>query len=156
MLNETERRSLLMNVLVSPEMSNFSGQMHGGDLLKILDKVAYTCAMRWSGNYAVTLSVDKVLFKQAIHIGELLTFLAQVNYTGASSMEVGIKVIAEDMKTGKLRHTNSCYFTMVAIGDDKKPVKVPQYEPHTDADKERWERAKKRRERNLEEAKAHR
>ena len=155
MLNESERRSLLMNVLVSPEMSNFSGQMHGGDLLKILDKVAYTCAMRWSGNYAVTLSVDKVLFKQPIHIGELLTFLAQVNYTGGSSMEVGIKVIAENMKTGKVRHTNSCYFTMVAIGDDKKPVKVPQYKPDTEADKERWNRAKLRRERNLEEAKAH-
>ena len=155
MLNESERRSLLMNVLVSPEMSNFSGQMHGGDLLKILDKVAYTCAMRWSGNYAVTLSVDKVLFKQPIHIGELLTFMAQVNYTGGSSMEVGIKVIAENMKTGKVRHTNSCYFTMVAIGDDKKPVKVPQYKPDTEADKERWSRAKLRRERNLEEAKAH-
>ena len=155
MLNELQRRSLHMNVLVSPEMANFSGQMHGGDLLKILDKVAYTCAMRWSGNYAVTLSVDKVLFKEPIHIGELVTFKAQVNYTGSSSMEVGIKVIAENMKTGKLRHTNSCYFTMVAIDDNKKPAKVPQYQPVTDADKERWERAKKRRERNLEEAKAH-
>ncbi len=155
MLNESERRSLLMNVLVSPEMSNFSGQMHGGDLLNILDKVAYTCAMRWSGNYAVTLSVDKVLFKQPIHIGELLTFLAQVNFTGASSMEIGIKVIAENMKTRQVRHTNSCYFTMVAIGDDKKPVKVPQYKPQTQADERRWNRAKLRRDRNLEEAKAH-
>ena len=103
----------------------------------------------------MTLSVDKVLFKEPIHIGELVTFKAQVNYTGSSSMEVGIKVIAENMKTGKLRHTNSCYFTMVAIDDNKKPAKVPQYQPVTDADKERWERAKKRRERNLEEAKAH-
>ena len=70
-------------------------------------------------------------------------------------MEVGIKVIAENMKTGKVRHTNSCYFTMVAIDDDKKTVKVPQYKPETEADKERWNRAKLRRERNLEEAKAH-
>ena len=60
---EADRRSLLMNVLVSPEMANFSGQMHGGDLLKLLDKVAYTSAMRWSGYYAVTISVDKVLLK---------------------------------------------------------------------------------------------
>ena len=153
MLNELQRRSLHMNVLVSPEMANFSGQMHGGDLLKILDKVAYTCAMRWSGNYAVTLSVDKVLFKEPIHIGELVTFKAQVNYTGSSSMEVGIKVIAENT-AGKLRHTNSCCHDG-SYDDNKKPAKVPQYQPVTDADKERWERAKKRRERNLEEAKAH-
>ena len=68
-------------------------------------------------------------------------------------MEVGIKVIAEDMKTRSVRHTNSCYFTMVAIDEDRKPVKVPQYKPKTESDKERWERAKKRRERNLAESK---
>ena len=148
---EGDRRSLLMNVLVSPEMANFSGQMHGGDLLKLLDKVAYTCAMRWSGSYVVTISVDKVLFKEPIHIGELLTFLAQINYTGSSSMEVGIKVIAENITEGSVRHTNSCYFTMVALDENKKPQRVPQYKPQNSADIGRWERAKERRQRNLEE-----
>ena len=65
-----------MTELVTPGMANFSGNMHGGELLKLLDKVAYTCAMRYSGHYAVTLSVDNVLFKQPIHIGELVTCLA--------------------------------------------------------------------------------
>ena len=107
--------------------------------------------MRWSGSYVVTISVDKVLFKEPIHIGELLTFLAQINYTGSSSMEVGIKVIAENITEGSVRHTNSCYFTMVALDENKKPQRVPQYKPQNSADIGRWERAKERRQRNLEE-----
>ena len=87
-----------MTVLVTPDMANFSGNMHGGELLKLLDKVAYTCAMRYSGHYAVTLSVDNVLFKEPIHIGELVTCLATINYTGNTSMEIGIKVVAEDIR----------------------------------------------------------
>jgi acyl-CoA hydrolase len=75
-----------MTELVTPGMANFSGNMHGGELLKLLDKVAYTCAMRFSGQYAVTLSVDNVLFKQPIHIGEMITCLATINYTGRTSM----------------------------------------------------------------------
>ena len=86
---------LSMTVLMTPDMANFSGNVHGGTLLKYLDEVAYACASRYAGCYVVTLSVDQVIFRQPIHVGELVTFLASVNYTGRTSMEVGIKVITK-------------------------------------------------------------
>lgn len=134
-----------MTELVTPDMANFSGKMHGGELLKLLDKVAYTCAMRYSGHYAVTLSVDNVLFKEPIHIGELITFLATVNYTGNTSMEIGIKVVAENIKQRTVRHTHSCYFTMVAMGEDGRPTSVPQLEMKDEHQIRRWNKALKRR-----------
>lgn len=145
-------RSLQMSVLVTPDMANFSGHMHGGELLKFLDKVAYTCAMRYAAAYVVTLSVDKVLFKQPIYIGELLTFLAKVNFTGKTSMEIGIKVIAEDLVKKSLRHTNSCYFTMVALDEKGRPKAIPDFNPLTAEDKARHERAKLRRQQSLSDA----
>lgn len=135
-----------MTVLVTPEMSNFGGKMHGGELLKLLDQVAYTCAMRYCGNYVVTLSVDNVLFKQSIAIGEMVTCKASINYTGRTSMEVGIQVIAEDLSSGTVRHTNSSYFTMVSVDQSGKPVTIEPYKPVTDLDKRRWDAAEQRRE----------
>ncbi len=80
--------------------------------------VAYACASRYAGRYVVTLSVDQVVFRQPIHVGELVTFLASVNFTGRSSMEIGIKVVTENIRSKLVRHTNSCYFTMVAVDDN--------------------------------------
>lgn len=134
-----------MTELVTPSMANFSGNMHGGELLKLLDKVAYTCAMRYSGTYAVTLSVDNVLFKQPIHIGELVTCMATVNYTGRSSMEIGIKVIAENIQEKTVRHTNSCFFTMVGFKDGRS-APVPQLTLTDDIQRRRWNKAVKRKE----------
>ena len=85
---------LVMSELMMPNAANFSGNVHGGELLRLLDQVAYSCASRYSGHYCVTLSVDKVLFKEPIHVGELVTFYASVNYTGRTSMEIGIRVEA--------------------------------------------------------------
>lgn len=132
---------LSMTVLMSPDMANFSGNVHGGAVLRLLDQVAYACATRYSGCYAVTLSVDQVTFLQPIHVGELVTFLACVNYTGNSSMEVGIKVVAENIRTQVVRHVNSCFFTMVAVDEDRKPVAVPPLSPSTADERRRWEAA---------------
>src|SRR5579871_1774254 len=107
---------LTMTVLMTPDTANFAGNVHGGTILKLLDQVAYACASRYAGRYVVTLSVDQVTFRQPIHVGELVSFLASVNYTGRSSMEIGIKVVAEHVTQGVIRHTNSCFFTMVAVG----------------------------------------
>ena len=107
--------TLTMTVLMTPDKANFSGNVHGGTLLKYLDEVAYACASRFAGSYVVTLSVDQVTFRQPIHVGELVTFLASVNYTGRTSMEVGIKVVTENIRDKLVRHTNSCFFTMVAV-----------------------------------------
>jgi acyl-CoA hydrolase len=128
---------LSMTVLMTPDMANFSGNVHGGTVLKFLDQVAYACASRYAGRYVVTLSVDQVMFRQPIHVGELVTFLASINHTGTSSMEVGIKVIAENIRTQVLRHANSCFFTMVAVDDDRKPVPVPPLRPFSPDQKRR-------------------
>lgn len=126
-----------MTVLMSPDMANFSGNVHGGAILKQLDQVAYACASRYAGRYVVTLSVDQVMFLQPIHVGELVTFLASVNHTGTSSMEVGIKVIAEDIRNQSVRHVNSCFFTMVAVDDDRKPTPVPPLRPFSPEERRR-------------------
>lgn len=126
-----------MTVLMSPEMANFSGKVHGGSVLRLLDQVAYACASRYAGTYVVTLSVDQVMFREPINVGELVTFLASVNYTGTSSMEIGIKVVAEDIRKQTVRHANSCFFTMVAVDDDGKPTPVPAFEPQSPDERRR-------------------
>lgn len=120
---------LSMTVLMTPDTANFSGNVHGGIILKLLDQVAYACASRYAGRYVVTLSVDQVMFRQPIHVGELVTFLSSVNHTGSSSMEIGIKVIAEDIRNRVVRHVNSCFFTMVAVDEARKPVPVTPWQP---------------------------
>ncbi len=135
---------LSMTVLMTPDMANFSGNVHGGTILKYLDSVAYACASRYSGSYVVTLSVDQVMFLQPIHVGELVTFLASINYTGNSSMEVGIRVVTENIQQRVVRHANSCYFTMVAVDASRKPVRVPTLEPANDEQRSRWAKAELR------------
>ena len=148
-----QEKALSMTVLMTPDMANFSGNVHGGSLLKLLDQVAYACAAKYSKSYVVTVSLDQVFFKQKVRVGELVTFYANVNYVGHSSMEVGIKVFAEDLRSHENRHTTSCYFTMVAVDDEGKAVKVPQLELKTALDKQLYEAGavrKKMRKENLE------
>lgn len=132
---------LTMTVLMTPDTANFAGNVHGGTILKLLDQVAYACASRYAGRYVVTLSVDQVIFRQPIHVGELVTFLASLNHTGNTSMEVGIKVLAEDIRTHQVRHVNSCFFTMVAVDDERKPLTVPPLNPVTPDERRRFEAA---------------
>lgn len=110
-----DSRSVIMSEIMTPDKVNFSGHVHGGHLMALLDRVAYACAARYAGKYMVTLSVDQILFKEPIFVGELVTFYASVNYVGNTSLEVGIRVVAEDLIKATRRHTNTCYFTMVAV-----------------------------------------
>jgi len=137
---------LTMTVLMTPDMANFTGNVHGGTILKLLDQVAYACASRYCGRYVVTLSVDQVMFRQPIHVGELVTFLASVNYTGTTSMEIGIKVVAENIQTQTVRHANSCFFTMVATDSERKPAPVPPFVPVSNDQMRRHHAAQVRRE----------
>ncbi len=111
--------------LMIPSYANFGGKIHGGILLSMMDKVAYACSSKHAGTYCVTVSVDKVEFLQPVEVGELVSLKASVNYVGRTSLIVGIRVESENVKTGMIKHTNSCYFTMVAKGDDNKPMQVP-------------------------------
>ncbi len=141
-----QEKSLYMTFLMTPEMANFAGNVHGGHLLKLLDQVAYACAARYCKSYVVTASLDHVFFKEPIKVGELVTFMANVNYTGRTSMEVGVKVVAENLHTKQKRHTNSCYFTMVAKGEDGRSVPVPQLKLETELDRKLYEAGRMRRE----------
>ena len=140
------KHELTMTVLMTPDMANFSGNVHGGTVLKLLDQVAYACASRYAGRYVVTLSVDQVTFREPIHVGERVTFLASVNFTGTTSMEIGIKVVTENIVTQSLRHANSCFFTMVAMDEQRKPAAVPPLELLTDNQRRRDAAARMRRE----------
>lgn len=142
---EAGNAQLSMTVLMMPDMANFSGNVHGGTVLKYLDEVAYACASRYAGRYVVTLSVDQVIFREPIHVGELVTFLASVNYTGTTSMEIGVKVITENIREHSVRHTNSCFFTMVALDERGKPTAVPPRQPQTAEEKRRYAQAQQRR-----------
>ncbi len=143
-------KSITMTMLMTPDKANFSGNnVHGGEILKMLDHVAYACAARYTGSYVVTLSVDMVLFKNPIKIGSLVTFHASVNYTGRTSMEIGIKVISEDIKDHSIKNTNVCYFTMIAIDDNGKTTPVPKLLIESEDEKRRYNDAIARRENRI-------
>lgn len=111
--------------LMIPSYSNFGGKIHGGILLALMDKVAYACAAKYTGSYCVTVSVDTVDFLAPVEVGELVSLYARINYTGRTSLVVGIRVEAENVKTGDIKHTNTSYFTMVAKDDSNRPTPVP-------------------------------
>lgn len=134
-----------MTVLMTPDMANFSGNVHGGAILRLLDQVAYSYASSYARSYVVTLSVDRVLFREAIHVGELVTFAASVNYTGRTSMEIGIRVDTADILTGERRHTNSCYSTMVAVDSTGLAAQVPPLIPQNPVEMQRFNSARLRR-----------
>lgn len=110
--------------LMIPSYSNFGGKIHGGIILSLMDKVAYVCAAKHSDGYCITASIDVVNFLAPVEVGELVSLMASVNYVGNTSMIIGIRVISENLKTHVVKHTNTSYFTMVAIGDDNKPKQV--------------------------------
>ena len=131
--------------LMMPHHANIMGNVFGGHILALVDRVAAVAAIRHSRRQCVTVSVDKVDFREPIHVGELVTALARVNFAGHTSMEVGVKVLAENVLSGDRRHTNSCYVTYVALDVDGNPTGVPPIVPETPDEKRRYERAAKRR-----------
>jgi len=135
----------IMSELMMPQHANIMGNVFGGVILSLVDRVAAVAAIRHARKPCVTVSVDKVDFKEPIHVGELLTAHARVNYAGRTSMEVGVKIIAENVLSGERRHTNSCYVTYVALDDHGQPTEVPPVVPETPDEKRRYERAAKRR-----------
>lgn len=116
---------VVLSQLMLPSYSNFSGKIHGGYILNLMDQVAFACASKHSGNYAVTASVDKVDFLNSIEVGEMINLKASVNYTGRTSMVIGLRVESENIRTGEKKHCNSSYFTMVAKDDMGQNVEVP-------------------------------
>lgn len=143
----TERsKSLSMTVLMTPDLANFSGAVHGGALLRLLDQVAYSCASRYCKSYVVTLFVDQVYFRQPVNVGDLVTFKANVNFTANTTLEVGIRTEAALPTEETTRHVMSCYFTMMAKDDNGEPMPVPQLVYDTDVERGLFEAGRTRRE----------
>jgi uncharacterized protein (TIGR00369 family) len=132
--------------LMIPSYANFGGKIHGGILLSLMDKAAYACASKHSSGYCVTVSVDTVDFLQPIEVGELVALIASVHYVGNSSMVIGIKVVAENVHTSTVRHTNTSYFTMVSKDETDKLKKVPGLILETKEDVKNFIDAMKRKE----------
>ena len=132
--------------LMLPQHTNIAGTVYGGVILSIADGVAYVCASRHAGPNCVTVSVDQVDFREPIRVGELVNFKASVNYVGRTSMEVGIRIEAENLETGQKRHTNSCYITMVALDKQGRPTPVPRLISETPVEKKRFREGQIRRE----------
>jgi acyl-CoA hydrolase len=137
--------------LMMPQDANILGHVFGGAVLSMMDKAAAIAAFRHARMNVVTVSVDRVDFREPIHVGDLVVMKASVNFVGRTSMEVGVRIEAEDLLTGARRHTNSCYLTFVAIDRNGKPVEVPQVLPESDDEKRRYDAARDRRRRRIEE-----
>ena len=120
-----EASKVTFTELMLPSHTNFSGKIHGGFILSLMDQIAFASASKFSGYYCVTASVDTVNFLNPIEIGELVTLKASVNFVGNSSMIVGIRVESENIRTGECKHCNSSYFTMVSKDNDGNNAKVP-------------------------------
>lgn len=142
--------------LMMPQDANNLGHVFGGVILSMMDKVAAIAAFRHSRTNVVTVSIDRVDFREPIHVGDLVVMKASVNYAGRTSMEVGVRVEAEDLLRGTRRHTNSCYLTFVAIDRNGRPIPVPELRPETDDETRRFEAARDRRRRRLEERESER
>lgn len=121
----TAQSETTITELMIPSYANFGGKIHGGILLALMDKVAYSCAAKHTGTYCVTVSVENVEFREPVEVGELVSLKARVNYVGKTSLIIGIRVESENVKSGVVKHTNTSYFTMVAKNDDNQPTLVP-------------------------------
>lgn len=137
-----------------PQHANNLGHVFGGVILSMMDRTSAVAAIRHARSSCVTVSVDRVDFREPIHLGDLVIMKASVNFVGRTSMEVGVRVEAENLVTGVRRHTNSCYLTFVAIDDAGRPVPVPPLRPETEIERRRHAAAEQRRRRRLEERNA--
>jgi uncharacterized protein (TIGR00369 family) len=132
--------------LMMPQHVNNLGHVFGGVVLSMVDRAAAVVAMRHAGQECVTVSIDRVDFRESIYAGELVTCQARVTFVGRTSMELGVRVLAENLFTGVSRHTNTCFLTFVAIDENGRPVPVRPLEPGTDEDRKRFQEGKRRRE----------
>ncbi len=138
--------SSMVSELLMPQHVNNLGHVFGGVILSMVDRAAAVAAMRHAGLPCVTVSIDRVDFREPIYSGELVTCSAQVNYVGRTSMEVGVRVEAENLLTSARRHTNTCYLTFVAINEKGEPVTVPRLLLETDEEHQRFREGERRRE----------
>jgi acyl-CoA hydrolase len=131
-------------VLMQPTDANLYGNVHGGIVMKLMDEAGGSAAMRHAQRQAVTVAVDQVLFREPIHLGDLVTVNAELTYVGRSSMEVRVEVTAQNLLSEERTHTNTAYFVYVALDDRGRPVEVPPLQLETEAERQQWQAAQER------------
>jgi uncharacterized protein (TIGR00369 family) len=136
---------VVLSQVMQPADANFMGVIHGGVVMKLIDETAGACAHRFARARVVTAAIDRIDFHYPVHVGNLVTFRATVNHAGRTSMEIGVRVEAEDLDTGDVTHTNSAYLVFVALDDEGSPTPVPPLVPETDEEQRRWAAAEARR-----------
>jgi len=141
--------------VMMPEHSNAAGNVHGGYILKLVDQAGAIVAARHTHSNAVTASLDRMDFISPVYVGNLVFAKASCNYVSRTSMEIGVRVEAECLRTGTHTHVGSAYLTFVALGEDDKPTQIPKLILETEEEKHRFEEAKKRRELRLQQVKKH-
>jgi acyl-CoA hydrolase len=141
-----QEKKLFMTRLMTPDMANFSGNVHGGTILKLLDEAAFSCASRYCKSYVMTAALDHVEFKSPITVGDLVTFKCNINYVGRSSMEVGIRVEGEKIIEKSKYHANSCYFTMISVNENSVPQQAPTLQIESETEQKLFDAGEMRRE----------
>jgi acyl-CoA hydrolase len=129
--------------------ANSAGFVHGGTVMKLCDEAAGIAAIKHCRTRIVTAAIDRMTFRHPVHVGELLTCRASVNAVWRTSMEVGVRVEAENPRTGEARHTSTAYLTMVALDDDGRPTAVPPLEVESPDEERRMREAELRRRNRL-------
>jgi acyl-CoA hydrolase len=141
-----EESIAVVSELMMPHQVNNLGHVFGGEILSMVDRAAAVSAMRHAGSPVVTVSIDRVDFREPIYTGELVTCTARVNFVGRTSMEVGVRVEAENLLTQTRRHTNTCILTFVAINSEHRPCPVRPLDASDPEDERRFREGKRRRE----------
>ena len=131
--------------IMMPMDANVAGNVFGGSILRLIDEVASIVAFRHARKNVVTASIDRMDFFSPVYIGDLLRLNASINYVHKSSMEVGVRVEAENPVSGKVRHTGTCFLTYVALDKEGTPTPVPPLRLETEEEKRRWSEAEVRR-----------
>lgn len=149
----TEKRvrdsEIVLHHFMMPEHANPLGNVHGGIIMKFVDEAGGLCAMRHAQRPSVTIAIDSMTFHSPVHVGDLVMFYARVNYVGRTSMEVGVRVVAENPITGEQTHTNSAFLVYVALDETGKPTKVPKLVLETEEERRRWDAAQARQNQRL-------
>ena len=148
----SESKVILAQLMI-PENANPAGNVHGGDIMKLIDSAGGVAATRHARAYTVTASIDRLDFHYPVFVGDFLTLKASVNFVGSTSMEVGVRVESENLLTGEKRHTGSAYLTFVALGANNRPIQLPPLILETDEDRHRNAEAAERRQMRLAEKK---
>ncbi|MGB8646286.1 MAG: acyl-CoA thioesterase [Anaerolineae bacterium] len=140
---------LTLAVGMNPADANALGDVHGGHIMKLVDEAGGICAIRHSRRPTVTVTMDSMTFLSPVRVGDLVTFRASINWIGRTSIEVGVRVEAENIMTGEVTHTNSAYLVYVALDENGRPTPVPPLVLESEAQRRRWEEGARRQEHRL-------